>query len=101
MVDLIKIGSGTIGGGTGIQTVNGRDLHAFLEVKQEYTNWVKYQIGRCKFVEDRDYLIYANIGENSFDGETRGRKKIEHDFTLDAGKHIGMMSGTEKREGQV
>ena len=38
MNDLINISITRIGGET-IQTVNARDLHAFLEVGRDFSNW--------------------------------------------------------------
>ena len=67
-------------------------LHAFLEVKKDFSNWIKKQIGRARLVEGRDYIIFAQKGENT----GRGRSSLEYHLTIDAAKHIAMMSGTER-----
>lgn len=37
------------------QAVNGRDLHTFLESKQEFANWMKDRIKRYGFVKNEDF----------------------------------------------
>jgi anti-repressor protein len=75
-----------------IPTVNARELHAFLGVGKDFSNWIKDQIARARLVENRDFIIFAEKGENS----GRGRSSIEYYLTIEAGKHIAMMSGTDK-----
>lgn len=75
-----------------IKTCDGREIHAELGVAKDYTSWVKAQLKRGRFVENRDYLIFTQKGENS----GRGRPTSEYHFTLEAAKHIGMMSGTKR-----
>ncbi|MBS0427150.1 MAG: antA/AntB antirepressor family protein [Proteobacteria bacterium] len=73
-------------------TVNGRDLHAELGVKKDFTDWIKAQIKRAMLVEDRDYVKVPQKGELSATGQVR------HDYhlTIEASKHIAMMSGTAR-----
>lgn len=75
-----------------ISTISGRELHAELGVGKDFTNWAKAQIKRGRFVENRDFVKLAQKGELSATGQTL----IEYHFTLEAGKHIGMMSGTDR-----
>lgn len=88
---LLPIHSQAIGGQTA-QTVNGRDLHAGLEINKDYTSWVKAQIKRVRLVEGRDFEIFTQKGENL----QGGRPTSEHQFTIEAAKHIAMMCGTDK-----
>lgn len=54
---------GAIGSET-IQTVNARDLHAFLEVGRDFSNWLKDRIEQYGFIENVDYVLtVAKIGE--------------------------------------
>lgn len=75
-----------------VQTFDGRNLHADLGVGKDYTNWVKAQIKRARLVENKDYVVFAQKGVNP----GGGRPTAEYHFTLEAGKHIAMMSGTER-----
>ena len=87
--NLISVESTNLNGEL-TQTVNARDLHARLEVKQDFSNWVKYQIERAGLDEGADY-VFAKIGENSV-----GRPTNEYHLTVDAAKHIAMMSNTPR-----
>jgi len=76
-----------------VQTVNARDLHAFLEVGKDFSTWVKVQIERTRLVENQDFIVLPQKGEQNGSG---GHNRIEYALTLDAGKHIAMMSQTDK-----
>ena len=75
-----------------VETVNGRDLHGFLAIRKDYSNWIKAQIKRGHFIENRDYIVLNQKGERENQWDTA----IEYFFTFDAAKHIGMMSGAKK-----
>lgn len=73
-------------------TINGRELHRELGVGKDYTNWAKAQIKRGGFIENSDFVVLAQKGVNL----AGGRPSAEYHFTVEAGKHIGMLSGTAK-----
>jgi phage anti-repressor protein len=87
MKSLIVISSDNIGSES-VQTVNARDLHSFLEVRQDFSNWIKKQIDRARLIENRDFVKLAQKGDRQI--------LVEYHLTIDAGKQIGMMSGTDK-----
>ncbi len=74
------------------QTVNARDLHASLGVGKDFSNWIKVQIDRARLVENRDYISFAQKGEREIGATLRK----DYHLTIDAAKHIAMMSGTDK-----
>lgn len=85
----------------GNQAVNARDLHVFLEVGRDFTNWMKDQIGRCDLVEGQDYEVFkydyqgrplAQKGES----DNQHVSKTEYALSINAAKEISMMSQTEK-----
>jgi len=76
-----------------ISTISGRELHAELGVGKDFTSWAKAQIKRGRFVENRDYVVLTQKGEQLASGT---KWMTEYHFTLEAGKHIGMMSGTDR-----
>ena len=76
-------------GGASVQTVNARDLHAFLGLARDFNQWMREQIERVRLTEGRDFQSYEDVGLGP-----RARK--EYALTLDAAKHIAMMSGTDK-----
>lgn len=73
-------------------TVSGRELHRELGIGKDYTNWAKAQIRRGGFIENSDFVVHAQKGVNL----AGGRPTVEYHFTVEAGKHIGMLSGTPK-----
>ena len=57
--------------------VSGRELHDFLEVGRDFTNWMKQMIG-YGFSEHADYEVYAKNGENP----SGGRLSVERVVVL-------------------
>jgi anti-repressor protein len=84
---LIPVTQFTVGSES-IPTVNARDLHAFLEVKQDFSDWIKKQIDRARLVENRDFTTLPFKRERQI--------LVDYHLTIDAGKSIGMMSATDK-----
>lgn len=76
-----------------VQAVDARELHTALGVGKDFTNWMKAQIKRARLVEGRDFVsgVYAQKGENP-----GGRPQAAYHLTIDAAKHVSMMSGTDK-----
>lgn len=74
----------------GEQAVSGRDLHQFLGLGRDYTNWFKQMIS-YGFIEDQDFTpILAKTSE------VGGRPKTDHALTLDMAKELSMIQRTEK-----
>jgi len=69
--------------------VNARDLHTFLESKQDFSNWIKNRMEKYWFEENEDFsiiLLKSNWG--------RPRKEVF--LTLDTAKEISMVENNEK-----
>lgn len=89
--NLIPVFTGAIGGQPA-QLVNARDLHAFLQVGRDFTNWVKARLEKYGFVENSDYLL-AKIGEKL----PSGLKHItDYHLTLDTAKELAMVENNEQ-----
>lgn len=88
---LVPVGTSTIGGAT-VQTTSARDIYAFLEIGKDFSAWVKAQIARARLVENRDYTC----SPSRVSSPSGAKHTIEYHLTLDAGKHVGMLSETEK-----
>ena len=110
--------------GASVQTVNARDLHAFLGVQKDFSDWIKSQVERARLTQGRDFEVFAGSGENPADsllakngelypqegenpsdsllpqkGEQSrrgGHNRKDYFLTLDAAKHVAMMAGTDK-----
>ena len=61
--EIIPIKHGSIGR---IQqlTVDARALHVALKVKRDFSTWIKGRISKYGFVENEDYVVFAQDGEN-------------------------------------
>ena len=71
-----------------VQLCNARELHAFVESKQEYATWIKNRISEYGFIQDEDYFIITE--------RTNGRPRKEYHITLDMGKELGMVERNER-----
>ena len=72
--------------------VNARDMHAALEVKTDFSDWIKRRIKQCKFEENYDFVVFLKKEENLFGG----RPTTEYIISLDMAKHLGMMEKSDK-----
>ena len=88
MNQLIKIETRQIGEAT-INSVNARDLHAFLEVKTEFKNWIARRIEDYDFTEGKDFGSFLTES-------TGGRPAKEYALTIDMAKEISMVERNEK-----
>ncbi|AQX21133.1 anti-repressor protein [Bartonella sp. CDC_skunk] len=88
MNTLITISEQTIGQEI-VQTVNARELHAFLEVKTSFKDWIIRRIQDCKFKEGYDFCSF--LSESS-----GGRPSKDYALTLDMAKHLAMIERNDK-----
>ena len=91
MYEIIKIEQAEVGGEQ-IQTVNARDLHAFLEVKSDFRNWIKNRISDFGFVENQDFISF---GKNLAKPQG-GRPSLEYFVSLSMAKELAMVERTKK-----
>lgn len=73
------------------QLVSGRELHEFLEVKDNYTDWFKRMI-KYGFEESIDFISFSEKSDKPFGG----RPQINHFLKLDMAKEISMIQRSEK-----
>ncbi|MGR3790293.1 antA/AntB antirepressor family protein [Flavobacterium sp. TN-1] len=76
----------------GTSVVSARDLHQFLESKQEFATWIKNRIQEYGFVEDVDYTSFDEFIKR----EIGGTKRKEYAITLDMAKELSMVEKTDK-----
>ena len=69
-------------GGVAMPVVNARDLHDFLELKSNYSDWIKKRVTVYKFIENEDFSL---ISENTEIKTGRGgdRRSIDCLLTQD------------------
>lgn len=84
---LIPVFNGSISNAS-VQLCNARELHTFLEIGRDYSNWINNRITDYGFVQDEDYIIVTE--------RTNGRPRKEYHITLDMGKELAMVERNEK-----
>lgn len=90
-VSLIPVFTGAVSGGT-INLCDARTLHSFLQVKRDFTTWIKARIRKFGFVANEDYLL-TKSGEQLPSGT-----KYVHDYhlTLDMAKELSMVENNDQ-----
>jgi len=91
MNELVKIESGKIGHEVK-QTVSARELHAFLGVGKDFSSWIKDRIESFGFLENQDFIVFTNSGENL----TGGRPAKEYALSIEMAKELSMVERNEK-----
>lgn len=90
MNELIRITTSAVGTETA-KTVNARELHSFLQSKQEFAHWIKNRIEKYGFEEGVDYAIDKIIKRAGIGSTT----SIEYHLSLDMAKEISMVENNE------
>lgn len=78
--------------GDTVQTVNARELHAFLESKQDFSTWIRKRIDTYGFVENQDFTKLHKKVELSRTGQTA----TDYHISLDMAKELAMLERSEK-----
>lgn len=76
----------------GNKAVSARELHSFLESKQQFADWIKRRIDQYEFVEYQDFEVI----HNSMNNPIGGRPFIEYALSVDMAKELSMVEGNEK-----
>lgn len=89
MTNLIPIKTNLING-QHVQTVDARELHSFLESKQDFSTWIKKRVAQYGFTENVDFLrLHKKM-------EANNASLIEYTLTLDTAKELSMVERNEK-----
>ena len=87
MKDLIPISEHN-----GKKAVSARQLHAFLESKQDFSTWIKNRIEKYGLIKNQDYVSFHKIVER----ETGGSTRTEYALSIDCAKELSMVEGNER-----
>jgi phage anti-repressor protein len=96
---IIAVASVALDGNTTVQTVNARELHAFLEVGKHFKDWIRDRIDQYGFVENQDFTIAAQNGaaiESTHSPIRGGHNRVDYHISLDMAKEISMVERNEK-----
>lgn len=96
MKELIKITENN-----GKKAVSARELHQYLESKQDFTNWIKGRIEKYGLIENVDFIFnILDIKLNKIiepkDQLVNGSYKTEFILSLDAAKWLSKMFNVKK-----
>ena len=86
MKELIRITPSQIGKQE-TKTCSARELHAFLQVGRDFTNWIKGRIEDFGYKQGKDYEVFAEIGDNPLGG----RPKTEYSITIHMASELSMV----------
>ena len=96
MNELISLTQSAINGELQ-QTVNARELHAFLEVGRDFSNWVKGRISKYGFEENVDYVIFESLSSpDSANAKARPQKLLDYYISIDMAKELAMVENNDK-----
>ena len=96
MNELIPLQPQTIDGNA-VETVSARELHAFLEVGRDFSNWIKNRLETLGSVKNEDYVVVENLSSPDLaNAKARPQTLKEYYLTLDVAKHLAMMEKNEK-----
>ncbi len=83
-----------------VQTVNARDLHAFLQVRRDFSTWIRARIEKYGFVEGVDFISHSpNLGSGENQGVTQftpGILRTDYHLTLDMAKELSMVENNDQ-----
>lgn len=86
---IIQVSEGQIADNV-VQTVNARELHAFLESKQDFSTWIKVRIDQYGFIENQDYIrLHKKM-------EANNATIIDYHVTIDMAKELSMVERNTK-----
>ncbi|WP_298128943.1 antA/AntB antirepressor family protein [Ferrovum sp.] len=84
-------------GAESIQTINARELHEFLGVGKDFSNWIKERIRKYEFVENQDFVSTECLSSpNLANSKSRPQKIIEYHLTLDMAKELSMVENNDR-----
>ena len=72
------------------KTIKARDLHSFLESKQDFSTWIKNRIEKYDFIENQEFVRFHKKME------ANNATMIEYAITLDMAKELSMVENNEQ-----
>lgn len=72
----------------GVQVVSARDLHEFLQSKQQFADWIKARIDKYALLEGVDFTFHKVMNRKSWSNE--------YALTLSTAKELAMVENNER-----
>ncbi len=86
-MELVKVEKTMIGREM-VNSVDARELHEFLESKQQFSHWIKNRIERYSFTQGIDFI--------TIDNSIYSPPRKEYIITIDTAKELSMVEQNEK-----
>lgn len=78
--------------GNFIKTVDGRDLHNFLQVKRDFSTWMRQRIAQYDFRKNLDYFCSPKVGSKG----KGGHNSVDYLLSLDMAKELSIVERTPR-----
>lgn len=92
---LVPVFTGTLADRT-TQLCDARTLHTFMQVRRDFTTWIKGRIRKFGFIANEDYLLTKSGEQVPHQGGTRTVERIDYHLTLDMAKELAMVENNEQ-----
>lgn len=79
----------------GNTVVDAREVHEFLESKQDFSDWIKNRIKKYVFIENQDYTTFHKVMERG-GNRSGGAKRKEYALKLNMAQKLCMVENTTK-----
>jgi len=76
-----------------VQLCDARSLHAFMQVRRDFSNWIKGRIRKFGFMSGEDFITISRSPELA--SGNRGAS-IDYHLTLDMAKELAMVENNEQ-----
>lgn len=94
MTELIPINKADFNGAE-INSVNARELHAVLESKRQFADWIKARIDEVDAIENIDYIIVSQKNETMTEQGKKVSIRNEYILSTNIAKEIAMLERNE------
>lgn len=85
----------TLINGAEVNSVNARELHAVLESKYQFADWIKSRLEETDAVENIDYIIVSEKTETMTEHGKKASIRNEYILSTDIAKEIAMLERNE------
>jgi phage anti-repressor protein len=94
---LVAIGKSVIGDSE-VNSVNARELHSFLESKQQFADWIKSKVIDNAFFKKEVDWIELDLSLRNSMKQKGGKNRKDYALTIDTAKKVAMAEQTAKGE---
>lgn len=77
----------------GIETVDARELHEFLRVGKDFSNWIKDRVAKYGFTDGEDFITCTPKLASEIHG---GQNRIDYYLSIDMAKELSMVENNEQ-----